>query len=209
VRQRLKDAPAGDGLALLAGIVIVMWALEIVNSIDSNALDADGIYPRNLVRLWGILTAPFLHASFTHLIDNTIPLVFMGAIVALRGALRLAWVTGIVIVLGGLGTWVIAPSHTVTVGASGLVFGYATYLLTRGLFDRSPLELLTGAVVGVVWGGALLSSVVPQPHISWQGHVCGALAGIVAAWRLSGARNDRTPPNSGAAPGSALRPSRH
>jgi membrane associated rhomboid family serine protease len=188
VKRRIQGQPAAEGLVLLAGIVLVMWAVEVINSIDSGALDADGIYPRNLGRLWGILTAPFLHASFTHLIDNTIPLVFMGVIVALRGALRLAWVTGIVIVLGGLGTWLIAPSHTVTVGASGLVFGYATYLLTRGLFDRSLLEILTGAVVGVVWGGALLASVVPQPHISWQGHVCGGLAGIVAAWRLAGPR---------------------
>jgi membrane associated rhomboid family serine protease len=193
MKRRLQSAPAGDGLALLAGIVIFMWAVEVINSIDSNALDADGIYPRNFARLWGILTAPFLHASFTHLLDNTIPLVFMGVIIALRGALRLAWVTGIVIVLGGLGTWLIAPDHTVTVGASGLVFGYATYLLTRGVFDRSLLELLTGAVVGVVWGGALLASVVPQPHISWQGHVCGGLAGIVAAWWLAGRSQERPP----------------
>ena len=69
--------------------------------------------------------------------------------------------TLIVIVVGGLGTWLIAPAGTMTVGASGVVFGYATYLFTRGLFDRSVLEILTGVVVGVVWGGALLSSIVP------------------------------------------------
>ena len=72
-----------------------------------------------------------------------------------------------------------------TVGASGVVFGYATYLLARGLFNRSLLELLTGAVVGVVWGSALLSSAVPHYGVSWQGHVCGAVAGVVAAWSLS------------------------
>ena len=79
-------------------------------------------------------------------------------------------------------------SGTQTVGASGIVFGYATYLFTRGLFDRSALEILTGVVVGAVWGGALLSSVVPHAGVSWQAHVCGAIGGVVAAWLLAGRR---------------------
>ena len=176
---------AMQGITLLAGIVGFMWLLEVVNSLDGNALDSDGIVPRNFDRLWGVITAPFLHVSFQHLIDNTIPLVFMGLIIAVRGARRLALVTGIVILVGGIGTWLIAPSNTVTVGASGVVFGYATYLFTRGFFDRSVLELLSGVVVGVVWGGALIASVVPQYGVSWQGHVCGAIGGVVAAWLLA------------------------
>ncbi len=187
--------PAG-GLALLAAIVVLMWLVEAINSLDHQALDAGGaIYPRDLARLWAIFTSPFLHASFQHLIDNTVPLVFMGVIVAVRGAARLALVTAIVIVVGGVGTWLIAPAHTETVGASGVVFGYATYLFARGLFDRSVLEGLTGLVVGLVWGGALVSSVVPHPGISWQAHVCGAVGGVVAAWVLAGHRRG---PRSGA-----------
>jgi membrane associated rhomboid family serine protease len=182
-------APKGQlqrqGIQLLVAIVGLMWLIEIINTLDSNALDSDGIYPRNIGRLWGIITAPFLHASFQHLIDNTIPFVFMGLIIALVGAVRLLKVTAIVIVLGGLGTWLIAPAGSVTVGASGVVFGYATYLLTRGLFNRSALELLVGIVVGVVWGGALLTSLVPHYGVSWQAHACGALAGVIAAWLLA------------------------
>jgi membrane associated rhomboid family serine protease len=188
-----------QGISLLVAIVALMWLIEIVNTLDSNALDSDGIYPRNIGRLWGIVTAPFLHASFQHLIDNTIPFVFMGLIIALLGAARLALVTAIVIVLGGLGTWLIAPAHTVTVGASGVVFGYATYLLTRGLFNRSALELLVGVVVGVVWGGALLTSLVPHYGVSWQAHACGAVAGVIAAWLLA---RKRTPADAARGPGS-------
>jgi len=174
-----------QGVTLLAGIVLFMWILEVINTLDSNNLDSDGIYARNVGRLWGVLTAPFLHASFQHLTDNTIPFVFMGLIIALRGATRLAIVTGIVILVGGIGTWLIAPSGSVTVGASGVVFGYATYLLTRGVFDRSVLELLAGAVVGAVWGGALLSSLVPHYGVSWQAHLCGGIGGVVAAYALA------------------------
>jgi membrane associated rhomboid family serine protease len=175
-----------EGIGLLITIVAFMWVIEVINTLDSNGLDNDGIYARNVGRLWGVLTAPFIHVSFQHLIDNTIPFLFMGLIVALRGALKLAIVTGIVILIGGLGTWLIAPEHSVTVGASGVVFGYAAYLLARGFFDRSAIEVLVGAVVGAVWGGALISSLVPQHGISWQGHASGAIGGIVAAWLLAG-----------------------
>ena len=183
---------SAQGLTLLLGIVAFMWLVEVINALTGGrTLDNDGgIYPRNIDHLWAILTAPFLHVSFAHLIDNTVPFVFMGVIIALRGAWRLALVTLIVILVGGLGTWLVAPGGTVTVGASGVVFGYATYLFTRGLFDRSWLEILTGIIVGVVWGGALVSSVVPHNGISWQAHVCGAVGGVVAAWLLAGRRTE-------------------
>jgi membrane associated rhomboid family serine protease len=205
----MKKLPArsrypAEGLVLLLAIVVLMWLVEGINSLTAHGtgLDADGaIYPRNFGHVWSIFTAPFLHFGWQHLIDNTIPFVFMGVFIALRGAARLALVTLIVLVIGGLGTWLIAPSGTETVGASGLVFGYATYLFTRGLFDRSWLEIVIGLVVGVVWGGALLSSIVPQQGISWQGHACGAVGGVVAAWVLASRRA-----RSGTGPGSPPSP---
>ena len=183
-----------EGLALLAGVVVLMWVIEGINTLDSNRLDSDGILPRSIGHIWGIFTAPFIHASWQHLIANTVPFVFMGLIIALQGAKRFALVTVIVIVVGGIGTWLVSPAHTstgipeYTIGASGVVFGYATYLFTRGFFNRNILELLIGLVVGVVWGGALWSSVVPHTGISWQGHVCGAIGGVLAAYML---RNER------------------
>ncbi len=195
----IKRQTQREGIELLLAIVAVMWVVEIVNTLDSNHLDNDGIYARNFGRLWGILTAPFLHVSFAHLISNTIPFVFMGVIIALTGAGRLALVTGIVIIIGGLGTWLIAPANVSTVGASGVVFGYAAYLLARGLFDRNMFELLTGAVVAAVWGGALLSSLVPHYGVSWQGHLCGAIAGVLAAWLLSDNRRSSPARGNGSA----------
>jgi membrane associated rhomboid family serine protease len=179
-----------EGITLLAGIVALMWLVEVVNTLDSYQLRNDGIWARNVDRLWGILTAPFIHYSWGHLIGNTVPLVFMGLIIALAGAARLGLVTAIVIVIGGIGTWLISPSGSITIGASGVVFGYATYLLTRGFFNRSVLELLTGLIVGAIWGVALLASLVPQAHVSWQGHLCGAIAGVVAASLLKRVRAD-------------------
>ena len=201
MRERLKPTTrdARQGLILLIVIVAAMWVLEAVNAIDHNALDnAGGIYPRNFDHLWAIFTSPFLHQNFApHLLDNTIPLLFMGVIIALRGALRLAAVTLVVIIVGGLGTWVASPSGSITIGASGVVFGYATYLLARGIFNRSLLELGVGLVVGVVWGGALISSVVPHAGISWQAHVSGAVGGVMAAWMLAKPHGSRRRTGSG------------
>jgi membrane associated rhomboid family serine protease len=198
--KALRGQTQREGLRLLVSIVAVMWVLEVINTIDSNGLDGDGIYARNIGRLWGILTAPFIHASFAHLISNTIPFLFMGAIIALRGAARLALVTAIVIVIGGIGTWLISPAGVSTIGASGVVFGYATYLLARGFFNRSLLELLAGLIVGAVWGAALIASLVPQQHVSWQGHLCGAIAGVIAAYLLRRQRPEAGQRRRGAQP---------
>lgn len=191
-----------DGLLLLAGIVAFMWVIELINTLDSNRLDDDGLYPHDVDRSWGILTAPFIHESFQHLIANTIPLVFMGAIIALRGWRLLAKVTLFVIVVGGIGVWLITPStttvdgvsaHVVTIGASGVVFGYATYLFARGFVEHSWPDLLAGLIVAVVWGAALATSLVPQAGVSWQAHLCGGIAGLLAAWVFSERRRERRP----------------
>jgi membrane associated rhomboid family serine protease len=208
VSKRLDTQQAREGLTLLGVIVALLWVIELINTIDSNHLDGDGIYARNVSRLWGILTSPFIHASFQHLLDNTIPFVFLGVIIALRGAARLAIVTGFVALVGGIGTWLISPSSASgipvdTIGASGVVFGYATYLLARGFFDRSVLELLVGVIVGVIWGGVLVSSVVPHQGVSWQAHVCGGIAGVIVAWWLAERDHRRVKPGAAAAGGPA------
>jgi membrane associated rhomboid family serine protease len=200
--KALRRQTQRDGLLLLVGIVALMWLVEVVNWIDGYGLDNDGIIPRNFSHLWGVFTSPFIHANFApHLLDNTIPFVFMGIFIALTGAARLAWVTFIVILVGGLGTWLIAPAGTVTIGASGVVFGYATYLFTRGLFNRSVVEVLIGVIVGVVWGGALIASVVPHYGVSWQAHVCGAVGGVVAAAVMARERPARGKPAEGRSEG--------
>jgi len=169
----------------------LMWVLEIVDVAADHRLDRYGIEPRDVDGLDGIVTAPFLHVGFGHLLANTVPFVVMGVVIALQGAMRLLAVTAILALVSGLGTWLVAPADTIHLGASGVVFGYATYLLTRGFFNRAAVEIVIGLVVALVWGGALLAGLEPQEGISWQGHLFGAVGGVVAA-RVLGRRR-RTP----------------
>jgi membrane associated rhomboid family serine protease len=184
-RPVLDRSRMGGGLRLLAVLVCLMWLSEAVDTALGNGLDRFGIIARTPDGLIGIVTAPFLHLGFGHLISNTLPLVTLGALIAVGGAVRLFSVTAIVAVLGGFATWIASPPNTITIGASGLVFGYAAYLIARGLFNRRIGQVLVGVVVVLVWGGALLGGLLPQDGISWQGHLFGAVAGVIAAWVLA------------------------
>src|SRR4051812_1351867 len=187
------------GFYVVAAMVAVMWLVEVVDEIDDHKLDTWGIRPHHLDRLVGVITAPFLHAGFNHLIANTVPFAVLGFAIAFSGLTRVLTVTAIVVVVGGLGTWLIAPSNTVHIGASGVVFGYATYLVFRGVFTGKVQELLLGAAVAAIWGSALLSGLVPHGGISWQGHLCGAIGGLIAAAWLGG--EGRKPKTANAVPG--------
>lgn len=179
-----------DGLLVVAAMIALMWLLEVVDAVSGNRLDAYGIEPRSTESLPEVVSAPFLHLGFDHLISNTVPFAIMGATIALGGAVRVLLVTAIVGLVSGLGVWLVAPAGTITLGASGLVFGYASYLVFRGLFNRSTLEIAIGVVVGVVWGTALLGGLLPQEGISWQAHFFGAVGGLIAARLLARGRHE-------------------
>jgi membrane associated rhomboid family serine protease len=183
-----RRAALFEGAAVIGALVAFMWVLEIVNKIDDQRLSTDGIYPRTLSGLPGIISAPFLHAGFDHLLGNTVPFVVLGLVIATAGARRVIEVTVIVILVAGVGTWLTAGGGTDTVGASGVVFGYAGFLIARGFFTRNIGALVIGVVVALLFGGALAADLVPQAGISWQDHLFGGLGGILAARVLSGAR---------------------
>ena len=180
------------GLALVAGMVVVMWALEVVDLVGGN-LDSDGIHPRDVDGLPGIALAPFLHAGWGHLIGNTLPFLVLGFTIALGGLARTAAVTVIVALVAGFGTWLLGPPHTNHIGASGLVFGFAAYLVARGAWSHRPLHLLVGLIVLAIYGTTLVFGLVPTPGVSWQGHLFGAVGGVVAARALHSASRQPSP----------------
>jgi membrane associated rhomboid family serine protease len=177
-----------EGARVVFVMAAGMWVVEVVDSLDGHRLDRDGIVPRSVSHLYGIVFAPLLHASFGHLIANTIPFVLLGLTIALTSAVRVVAVTAIVALASGVGTWLTAPAGSVTLGASGVVFGYATYLISRGMFNRRIGELAMGIVVAVLFGGALLSGLLPHSGISWQAHLFGGIGGVLAAQMFAAPR---------------------
>lgn len=165
---------------VVALFVAVMWSVEVIDLLPHTPFDAWGIRPRTLRGLVGIVTAPFLHAGFGHLIGNTIPFLVLGCLIAMSGVRRFLEVTAIVMLTAGLGAWLTGPSNTDHIGASGVVLGYVTFLLARAVFERKMVYLAGGLVVLFLYGGVLWG-LFPKPGISWQGHIFGAVGGVVAA----------------------------
>jgi membrane associated rhomboid family serine protease len=194
----VPESERGEGVRLVLVLVALMWVLEVVDSLTGHPFDSFGIQSRELGGLVGVLAAPFLHFGFAHLMSNTVPFAVMGSVIALGGGLRVLAVTVIAALTSGLGVWLVGPGSAITAGASGIVFGYAAYLIARGIIARSFLYLAVGAIVVVVLGTGLLAGLLPQAGISWQGHLFGAVGGVLAARLLHAPRR---PAPTGSSPG--------
>jgi membrane associated rhomboid family serine protease len=169
--------------APLLGLVAVMWLAELVDAAAGGALTAHGIGPRRIDGLEGILAAPLLHSGFGHLLSNTVPLLALGLLVAIRGRAWWLSITAVVWLGGGALVWLLGGGVN-HVGASGLVFGYFGALLGAAVRTRRPASLAP-ALVAIFLYGSLLVGLVPQVGLSWESHLFGLVVGAVAAYRLA------------------------
>lgn len=194
-----KKQPAWKtgGITILS-FVVLLYVIELIDQLGRHRLDDNGIRPLETDGLEGIIFAPLLHADWGHLIANTVPALVLGFLMTLAGMARFIYATAIVWIVGGFGTWLIgnmgAPSGVETnhIGASGLIFGWLTFLIVFGFFTRTFWEIVVGVIVFFVYGGVLLGVLPGTFGVSWQGHLCGAIAGVLAAYVLSGPeRNER------------------
>ena len=175
---------------ITASIVAVLFVIEAIDVATHYDLDQNGIEPRQVDGLDGILWAPMLHGDWQHLFANLMPGAVLCFLVLMTR--RFLIVTGIIWVVSGVGVWLFAAPYSVTVGASGIVFGWLTFLIVRGLFNRDLWQILGGLVLFLVYGSILWGVLPSDPLVSWQAHLFGAIAGVFAAWALA-ARDRRKP----------------
>lgn len=174
-------------VGLVARVTGLLWAIELVDVlVMGGRLDAFGVAPRSVHGLLGIFAAPLLHGGIGHLLANTLPLIVLGFLATSRKKMDF-WVVALAsTVVGGLGTWLIAPSATVHIGASGVVFGLLGFLMGRGIFERKLGAIAMSMVVTFLFGGMLwgVLPIVAGAGISWQMHLFGYLGGLLVSWRL-------------------------
>ena len=204
-------AEAKKAFFLMVGFIALIWVLQIFNWVGHYRLDYDyGILPRNIGRLPEIVTAPFLHFSWNHLEGNSGPLFVFGLLAAYRGVKKFLGVTLIVAVTSGLAVWLFQGGNELTVGASGLIFGYFGYVLSRGLFDRNLIDVLTALVMALSYAYILTVAIPGAPGVSWIGHLGGLIGGIASGWifrtrrTVPGTAPAKIPVDAGRVPGGTV-----
>jgi membrane associated rhomboid family serine protease len=178
--------------ALLALFVGSMWAVFFLSAaLPFLNLNGHGVTPRSLSGLQGILFAPWLHASLGHIAANTGGLLVLGWL-CMWPRISNFWEATAGAMLGaGLCAWLFGASGSLHIGASGLVFGYAGYLVARGYYTRKIVSILLALLVMSSFGLSMLFGVLPlYPGLSWQSHLGGLLGGVLAA-RLGASRQSR------------------
>lgn len=187
-----QSSPMVQAIQLIVVVVAAMWMIEVVDALAlDNGLDQRGIVPRSWGGIVGILWAPFLHGGFGHLLANTIPFLVLGWFIALEGVRRWLLVTVFVLVLGGAATWLLARP-AVHIGASGLIFGYAGFLLVAGFVEKSVKGIAVAIVTGFFFGGMVLRGITPvSSWVSWESHVFGLAAGVLAAFVIAVPESER------------------
>jgi len=175
-------AEARKALFVMVAFLAILWIIQLINWADGYHLTyAYGIRPRQLSSLPDILTAPFLHVSWTHIESNSGPLFIFGFLAAYRGVVRFLGLTALVIIVSGLAAWFTGTPGTTGVGASGVVFGYLGYILVRGFFDRHGIDIMIGLVMALCFAYQF-TVLLPHNGIGWQAHIGGLVAGIVGGW---------------------------
>ncbi|MGH3902510.1 MAG: rhomboid family intramembrane serine protease [Pseudonocardiaceae bacterium] len=179
-RPRVFPARPGQAAMVIAAFTGLLYLTEAVDTVLQGALDAEGIRPRQFNGLDGVLWAPLLHGSWQHLVANTVPVLVLGFFALAGGIGQFIAVTVTIWLFGGVGTWLIG-SPGVHLGASVLVFGWLVFLLARGFFARNLMQILLAMALFGVWGGVLWGVLPGAVGISWEGHLFGAVGGLLAA----------------------------
>ena len=190
IARVLPRAPLRSALFMLV-VTAGLYVIEAVDTASGGRLERNGgIEPLEVDGLDGVLWSPLLHGNWAHLMANTVPFLVLGFLAMAGGVRQFLVVTATIWLVGGLGVWLTGGYESGHhIGASGVIFGWLVFLLTRGFFARSGLQILLAVGLFFVWGGILFGVLPGQPGISWQSHLFGALAGLLAARMV--ARADR------------------
>src|SRR3954466_7931362 len=176
-------AALGRAFVTMCAVIPVLFLIEVIDrSIGGGYLDlSGGIIPRRLDGLDGVLFSPFLHAGWDHLYGIAVPLILVGTFALAGGSRRFIWSTALIMLVSGLGVWLIGDPSSVVVGASGVIFGYLGLLFTRGFVERSWWNLGVAGFIGLLYWYQIYNVLPTDQPISWQEHLLGLLGGAVAA----------------------------
>lgn len=179
--MKIKKGTITEGLLWGFLWLSIMWLVKIVEVTNNISLAEYGLYPRDWKHLYGIVTIPFLHGDWNHLLANTSPFLVLTLFIVLGYRNIYMQVNLIVLLLGGFWTWLLGRSDF-HIGASGVIYGYASFLFFAGIFSKNYRMMALSMLVVFLYGSLFWGIFPIQQGVSWEGHLCGAAAGCVAAF---------------------------
>ena len=168
-------------------IVTTMWVVKIVEVSLGVNLGRWGVTPHSLHGLVGVFTLPFLHANWEHLLSNSVPILVLGTALYYCYPTLANRVLLITYLASGLITWCIGNPNSTHIGASALVYGLNLFLITSGFIRGNRFLIVVSLIMVFLYGsfiwGMIPSLAIPQ-NISWEGHLSGAIIGVLLAFFL-------------------------
>ena len=162
-------------------IVGILWAIHLLNVCVGMRLNYLGLIPREPLSLMGIFFSPLLHGHFSHLFFNSIPLFLLIDFMLIATGPQFWVLTLVMIILSGLLTWLVGR-RAIHIGASSLIMAYWGFLLTLAIYQPTVFNLIIVVVMLYYLGGLFLSIFPSDKAISFEGHLCGLIAGMATAW---------------------------
>lgn len=165
-------------------LCMLLLAIQVINAGGNYFLVSFGIMPRQLDSLWHIFTAPFIHGSYSHLLNNLLGLSIFSGLCLLRSIRFYVYSSIFIILFSGILVWCFArPAYHV--GASGWVFGLWALVIARAYFDANIKNLLLSLFVIVFYGGMIYGVLPAERAVSFESHLAGVFAGIACAFYTS------------------------
>ncbi len=181
----------GKALRLPLVFVFLMWLVQIFQATSGHDLGVFGIYPRDTHSLLGIITSPLVHGNWAHLLSNTIPMLILGSLLFLTYdtiAIKVWWLNYF---LTEILVWCFAR-ESYHIGASGIIYGLASFLLFSGFFRMDMKAIAIAIGVSAFYGGMVWGVLPLQPGVSWESHLFGGIVGIVLAFIFRNHQKDET-----------------
>ena len=168
-----------------ASIIALLFLVKGAEVFLRLPLQQFGILPRTVPGLLGIIFSPLLHGNMHHLLANSVPLFVLLVLLLSNPGYHPYQALGFIWIASGIGTWLIGRGGAVHIGASSIVFGVAAFLIVAGLTLKSWRSAAIAIFVFFFYGGIFYGAMPQTGPISWEGHLCGAIAGVWRARRLS------------------------
>ena len=166
------------------GFIALLWLIQLLNGGFDLGLQRFGVRPREFAGLPGILLAPLLHASYFHLVTNSLPLLVLGTMMLHLYPNSAVKVIPMVYLGPGVAVWLLAKDASVHIGASGLVYGLFSYILLAGIIRRDRRAIAASLLVFFLYGSLVWGVFPIMPRVSWETHLAAALIGLTLAVAL-------------------------